>query len=149
MPERLPDDPLEALRGAWKELEVPDPTPENVDPETARAVEWMRAAWRELEAPPARMPAIWQRRQLLRRLPELGRLAAAAAILAIGVLALRAFLDPGPSDPARGPVTHRVAVVGAEEGDLVVEHGCVRLVMVVPEYEVEALDALDTDDKEN
>lgn len=149
MPERMPDDPLEALRGAWKGLEAPDPTPETVDPETARAVEWMRAAWRELEAPPARVPAVWQRRQLLRRLPELGRLAAAAAILAIGVLALRAFLDPGESDPARRPVTHRVAVVESEEGDLVVEHGCVRLVMVVPEYEVEALDAFDTDDKEN
>lgn len=150
MPERE-SDPLDALRAAWSRLEAPDPTPEVLDEETERAVEWMRSAWRALEPGAATVPATLRRKLLLRRLPELGRLAAAASILAIGALALRAFLEPDPPESAPPPVAPRVVVATAEEDALVLEHGCVRLLMILPEHEPERLDGFTGEDhtKEN
>jgi len=143
--------PLDALRAAWSRLEAPDPTPEVLDEETERAVEWMRSAWHALEAPESSVPAALRRKLLSKRLPGLGRLAAAASILAIGGLALRAFLEPEPPESVPSPDAPRVVVAAAEEDALVLEHGCVRLLMILPEQETESLDGFtgEDDTKEN
>ena len=142
MPER---DPLEAFKSAWRELEAPAATPEEGDAETEAALEWMRRAWRTLEPPPAVVPFRLRVQPLRRQLPVLGRLAAAAAILAIASVLARVFLGGGarsgevPIDPPPEQVA-RVVIEAPEEGALVMQHGSVRLVMLVPETTFEAFE---------
>lgn len=137
-------DSLGAFKSAWRELEAPDATPDQGDAETEAAVEWMRQAWKTLEPPPAVVPFHLRVRLLRGRLPVLGRFAAAAAILALCTLLGRVLLTGGLENGAVSPddpeITSRLVIEAPEADALVMEHGSVRLVMLVPETTFEAFE---------
>ena len=143
MPER---DPLEVFKDAWRDLEAPEATPEEGDAETEAAVEWMRQAWRTFEPPPAVVPFRLRVQSLRRRGPELGRLVAAAAILVVASVLGRVFLKSGSGggeaslDPPPVELASRQVIEAPEEDALVMQHGSVRLVMLVPETTFEAFE---------
>ncbi|MBL7008656.1 MAG: hypothetical protein ISR76_06630 [Planctomycetes bacterium] len=102
-------DPLDALRGAWDQLDAPPAVREleQEDERTQAAVRWMAEAWRELGAPAAEPPAGMARRPRLRLLRS-ALLSAAAALL---VAALGLFF---PHLLLRGPTTTTVVQAPAE-----------------------------------
>lgn len=137
------EDPLDALREAWRALDAPDPTADRdavADPAERAALEWMRAAWGTLEAPPVRVPVL--RRRRVRRSLALVPLAAAAGIAAALWLARSdehasqpAESEPAPVAETLQPEVPATALAALEraEGGFELRHGSVRLIFVEPE----------------
>ena len=100
------DDPVDALRAAFAGLAVPAPTPADdradatdTDALTRASVDWMRAAQAALPVPAA--PAPPAARPRLRLVPWRRQLAAAAVLLAVGLLMQLTHDERGPV-PGRG-----------------------------------------------
>jgi hypothetical protein len=136
--EHEPDDPLrDELARIYRGLRPPPlaDAASAADAETARAVLWMQDAWRGLEVPPARVPLPGRRRARPRLLRP--ALAAAAAALVLGALALARLLGRRASEPAppvaQGPAdAGAVEILALQAGRVELRSGPVRLVLLAP-----------------
>ncbi|MFT5051322.1 MAG: hypothetical protein ACI8QZ_002733 [Chlamydiales bacterium] len=133
-----PRDEFDALRQAWKQLQVPEELAHDAsnDPETQACMDWMTSAWNSLEVPPpdriAAPPILSVRRRVLRHVMPF---AAAACLLFIwrAQLSGSAPADaPGrsleiamarPTRPVIRPVIH-------SDGSIETRSGSVRLILL-------------------